>query len=87
MTDVVRVPFVYGGYYYVGRADLESNKALLPIYTLKGKVWRDTPAGQRAMKHGAAGSLHRENIGRKLTEAESLALAESLFRAAGARHD
>ncbi len=60
---LARVPYVYGGYLHVAKADLEdARKVMLPLYTRKGLLWRDTPAGERARRRGEATSLHRENI-------------------------
>jgi hypothetical protein len=64
MTEVTRVPFVYGGHYHVATADLANPaKTLLPLYTRDGRKWSDTLAGERAVRRGEADMLHRENIG------------------------
>lgn len=68
MTDVIRVPYVYGGHYHVAVKDLESSRVLLPIYTRDGRPWTDTKAGERAARTGKATRLHRDNIGPRITE-------------------
>lgn len=63
-TEVTRVPFVYGGYYYVARSDLDNpSRTYLPLYTRDGRKYEDTQAGQRAVRRREATTLHRENIG------------------------
>jgi hypothetical protein len=64
MATVTRVPFLYGGHYYVAADDLANpRKIMLPLYTRDGRKWEDTQAGQRAARKHEATMLHRENIG------------------------
>ena len=64
-TPVTRVPFVYGGHYWVATADLANERnTMLPLYTRNGSKWEDTKAGQRAARKSEATMLHRDNIGK-----------------------
>lgn len=68
-VPVVRVPFIYGGYYWVSQADLDNpRKVQLPLYTRDGKKWEDTPAGRRAVLRHEATTLIRGNIGHALPD-------------------
>lgn len=80
MNDLIaRVPFVYGGHCYVSKHDLANErKTYLPLYTRDGRKYEDTPRGHAAMKRGEAMTLHRENIGPRVTEAQSLAMLEDM---------
>ena len=64
-VPVTRVPFIYGGHYYVSTADLEGTrwKHFLPLYTRDGRRYDETRAGVLAAKRGQATILARENIG------------------------
>ena len=64
MSAVVRVPFVYGGHYWVSQADLDNEaRRYLPLYCRDGRKFEDTAAGRRALRRKEATFLVRENIG------------------------
>lgn len=64
ISAVVRVPFVYGGHYWVAKSDLDNpDRRYLPLYCRDGRKFEDTVAGQRALRRREATFLVRENIG------------------------
>jgi len=63
LKPVTRVPFVYGGHYYVATDDLNNlNKTYLPLYTKAGFRFDETPRGRAAIRRHEATTLHRNNI-------------------------
>ena len=73
MADVTRVhsPYLERSF-WVATSDLDDpRKVLLPLYPRSGLKWADTAAGERAIRQGAARSLHRGNINAQpMTDAE-----------------
>lgn len=83
-TLVTRVGTIYGDHFHVAAADLANPaKILLPLYTSKGVKWTErTDSKGRVIECKGATSLHRDNIGPKQTEAESLAAVEAILAGA-----